>query len=71
MGNNKNNLNKQTDNEKTHTDHVEKTGVIPNSDLSGSDADLAYNEEGKFKNPATSKNKSKEDKKGSDADPDE
>ncbi|RDC58393.1 hypothetical protein DU508_02990 [Pedobacter chinensis] len=70
MENNKNNP--QKDNEKTNADHVEKTGVIPNSDLSGSDADLAYNEEGEFKNPATSNDdKSKENKKGSDADPDE
>jgi len=69
MENNKNNL--QKDNKKTNADHVEKTGVIPNSDLSGSDADLAYNEEGEFKNPATLNDKSKKGEKGSDADPDE
>ncbi len=49
-----------------------KSGVVPNSDLSGSDADTAYNEEGEFSSGSTGTDREKaEAVKGSDADADE
>lgn len=47
-----------------------KKGVIPQSEIIGSDADSAYNDEGQFgvESQTESQDKSAEQQKGSDAD---
>ena len=36
---------------------AEKTGIIPNEQIKGSDADKAYDEDGNFKQPELTKHK--------------
>jgi len=47
--------------------HEDKTGVIPDSELAGSDADKAYSEDGTFKQLDSEHT----NQKGADADADE
>ena len=55
--------------EKEFEDKPGKTGVVPNKDLEGSDADKAYSKDGEFNQ--SSKDKKDDHQTGADADVDE